>query len=146
MPARRSLPSVVWIGLSLIPKGNPRRFSLKCVTSLKKTFWTSLRKLRPIPLFIRTEPYEAERLDAPLDDQGRRFLAQQEKDRWADGILYLSPIFDWFKEDFGNVPTYVAPFFPEGPCEKITAGNLKISYTPYDWTLNDVRKGETHPC
>ncbi|MCI0351582.1 MAG: DUF547 domain-containing protein, partial [Acidobacteriales bacterium] len=51
---------------------------------------------------LRTEPYVAERLSAQLDDQGRTFLRQREKNRVdaANRTLYLSPIFKWFEEDF----------------------------------------------
>ncbi|MGH7819703.1 MAG: DUF547 domain-containing protein, partial [Candidatus Binatia bacterium] len=44
---------------------------------------------------LRAEPYVGERLDAQLDDQGRRFLAERAKNRFdaAEGVLHLSPIF-----------------------------------------------------
>ncbi|MGH7856506.1 MAG: DUF547 domain-containing protein, partial [Candidatus Binatia bacterium] len=48
---------------------------------------------------LRREPYVGDRLDAQLDDQGRRFLSEPGKNRFdpAEGVLHLSPIFKWFR-------------------------------------------------
>jgi hypothetical protein len=44
----------------------------------------------------------AERLEAQLDDQARRFLATPAKNRVdaEDGVVYLSPIFMWYGADY----------------------------------------------
>src|SRR5258705_236181 len=66
---------------------------------------------------LRSEAYVADKLDAQLDDQGRKFLGTANKNS-VDArarALYLSPIFKWFSEDFekksGTVQKFVAPFF-----------------------------------
>ena len=92
---------------------------------------------------LRSEAYVADRLGQQLDDQGKRFLGTAAKNS-VDArarVLYLSPIFKWFSEDFekksGSVIKFVAPFFPDDARKEIDKGGLKIKYTGYDWSLND---------
>lgn len=92
---------------------------------------------------LRGEPYVAEKLSAQLDDQGRTFLRQPAKNRVDDaaGVLWLSPIFKWYADDFTadgkTVPGFVASFFAETDAARIRAGGLKVKFTDYDWALND---------
>lgn len=87
---------------------------------------------------LRSEPYVADKLDAQLTDQGRKFMRDRTKNR-VDAeakALYLSPIFKWFTEDFtrqsGSIVKFVQIYRPDIP-----ATNWKIRYTDYDWSLND---------
>ena len=63
---------------------------------------------------LRAEAFQASKLDAQLDAQGRLFLADKSKNRLdaKNKTLYLSPIFDWFEDDFttesGTVQKFVA--------------------------------------
>lgn len=93
---------------------------------------------------LRREAYAADRLDAQLEDQGRNFLNARAKNRFDPeaGVLYLSPIFRWFDEDFeahsGSVLKFVAPFFPAETRRRLEAASaIKILYTDYDWSLNE---------
>lgn len=84
---------------------------------------------------LRNEAFIAEDLDDQLNARGRYFLSQKNKNRVDGNTLYLSPIFDWFKEDFttqGSLQEYVAPFFQDDIKNK----NLKVKFTSYDWSLN----------
>jgi len=93
---------------------------------------------------LRSEAYVGDRLDSQLDDQARTFLTRSpEKNRVdvAEGVLYASPIFDWFREDFGGtdeaIGRFVAAYYPEGPERRLlTSGDFALSKTSYDWTLN----------
>ncbi|MGH8633420.1 MAG: DUF547 domain-containing protein, partial [Burkholderiales bacterium] len=51
---------------------------------------------------LREEAYVAERLDAQLEEQARRFLSDRSRNRYdaESGRLEVSRIFDWFKEDW----------------------------------------------
>lgn len=89
---------------------------------------------------LRAEAFRAEVLDRQLDEQARTFLADSSRNRVEGGVLYLSPIFDWFSEDFtrsGSVADYVAPFLPEADRKVVASGNPKVKFTDYDWSLND---------
>jgi uncharacterized protein DUF547 len=93
---------------------------------------------------LRRKPFTAARLDAELDEQMRRWLASPEKGLRVDresGTLYLSPVFDWFAEDFeadGGVLACVSRYAPapERTWLAARAGDVKIRPLPYDWTLN----------
>ena len=96
---------------------------------------------------LRAEAYSGERLDEQLEDQARRFIVHTpEKNRVdiAEGELHLSPIFDWYREDFPEgdrgLGRYLAQFFPPGPERTfLEAGDFDIQHTDYDWDLNGIR-------
>lgn len=93
---------------------------------------------------LRAEAWTGDKLEVQLAEQGRIFLGQAEKNRVeaAKRTLHLSPIFKWFAGDFeaaaGSVEKFVTPFLPETARTALAAGGFKISYTDYDWSLNDA--------
>ena len=96
---------------------------------------------------LRSEAYDGARLDAQLDDQARRFLAQRTKNRVdvATRTVYGSPIFRWYREDFGGnfsgVGAFWARYLPEGSARAVLAsGEFRWVDTEYDWSLNAVSK------
>jgi hypothetical protein len=97
---------------------------------------------------LAREPYRAGSLDAQLDASFRRWLADPRKgvrlDRGAR-TLHLSPIFDWFEEDFeasGGVLATVQRFAPDDVATWIAehGDDVRIRYLDYDWSLNDLRR------
>ncbi|RME26671.1 MAG: DUF547 domain-containing protein, partial [Candidatus Zixiibacteriota bacterium] len=68
---------------------------------------------------LREEAYEGYLLPEQLDDQGMRFFAQKEKNRFdiADHRAIISPILKWYHKDFGGnreaVLTYISRFLPD---------------------------------
>ena len=88
---------------------------------------------------LRVEPYVAARLEAQLDDQARRFLSDATRNRYRDGRLEVSKIFDWYKEDFEPRGEYFARYAAllGGDAAKIR--NAPIGFLDYDWALNDSR-------
>ena len=92
---------------------------------------------------LRSEAFVADRLDAQLDDQARRFLAQTAKNRVdvKNGTVYGSPIFTWYREDFGGslggVGTFWANYVLPGPAQELLrSGKFKWVDTGYDWAIN----------
>lgn len=91
---------------------------------------------------LRAEAYRADKLDAQLDQQGKIFMGDASKNRvdTGKGRLYLSPIYKWFEEDFvkrsGSVEKFIAPFVAPGSRDAVLSGKLRVSYTDYDWKLN----------
>ncbi|MFQ5602375.1 MAG: DUF547 domain-containing protein [bacterium] len=97
---------------------------------------------------LRSEAFESSRLDAQLNDQGRIFMSQTDKNRFdfANKVIYLSKIFDWFSEDFEkngqSLLQFLTPFLSSEQTaflEKYRY-DVKIKHTDYDWRLN--RKNE----
>ena len=83
---------------------------------------------------LSTQPYTAARLDQQLDQQTRRFLDNPAKGlRIDDGVVHLSRIFKWFKEDFagqGGVGSFVRRY------HELPAGADFRADIDYDWSLN----------
>lgn len=95
---------------------------------------------------LREEAYVAERLDVQLEEQVRRFLSHRSRNRISGGVLEISRIFDWYADDFaagGGVMAWLASraeWLSESAGERaaLRAGQLKITFLPYDWALNDA--------
>lgn len=108
---------------------------------------------------LREEAYIAARLDAQLEEQARRFLADRSRNRYnaKSGKLEVSEIFKWFKEDWtsgyrgiggaGPVTSreqYFARYadlLADRPEERrlVAEGKAPIEHLDYDWSLNDAR-------
>ncbi|MEN9867135.1 MAG: hypothetical protein RL748_2725 [Pseudomonadota bacterium] len=98
---------------------------------------------------LRNEAITASKLDAQLEDSMQRFMSDKSRNRLADGKLEVSPIFKWFAEDFekGNkgfkstqdVFARYARQLSADPVaqEKIKGKSLSVSFSNYDWNLND---------
>ncbi len=79
--------------------------------------------------WLAREAYTAENLDALLEKRTRLFFSQERNCRLEPGIVRLSAIFDWFKNDFP--PGFVERYRPD------TAGR-KRKFVDWDWSLNDA--------
>jgi len=94
---------------------------------------------------LRREPFEAARLSAQLDDSLRAWLARPEKGLRLDaerGVLWLSPIFEWFEEDFesqGGVLAFVTAYAPGEARRQLMErqADVALEYFDYDWGLNE---------
>lgn len=92
---------------------------------------------------LRTNPFTASELDEQLEEATNLFFSTRFKN-YLDSFnntLYLSPIFKWYREDFekksGSVKKYVLPYLTDRKLSQSEIDKLKISYTKYDWSLND---------
>ncbi|MGI9427629.1 MAG: DUF547 domain-containing protein [Bythopirellula sp.] len=98
---------------------------------------------------IRPEAFLGKRLDGQLEDQAIAFANKQEYvhyDAEANQLM-LSPILKWYADDFGGQPG-VLDFLgaraksPETKArlESARAGEARIVYNDYDWSLNTQGK------
>ncbi|MBI4370984.1 MAG: DUF547 domain-containing protein [Elusimicrobia bacterium] len=105
---------------------------------------------------LRGEAFTGTKLDAQLDDQAGRFLRSKDKfriDRDA-GVVYLSPIFQWFGGDFmqayapslgfggrgaeeGAALNFISRSLGEDDRAFLANGGFKVRYLDYDWSLNE---------
>jgi hypothetical protein len=94
---------------------------------------------------LREEAYAAPRLDAQLDEQAARFLSDRSRNRYRDGSLEVSKIFDWFREDFEPRQRYFArhaALLGDDPEQRriIAQGGARLVFLDYDWSLNDASR------
>jgi len=93
---------------------------------------------------LRNEAYVGESLDRQLDEQARAFLLDSPEKNRVDsekGVVYLSPIFDWYREDFpagsAGLGGFLLRFHPPGAArDLLQSGQFRVESTDYDWTLN----------
>ncbi len=101
---------------------------------------------------LREEAYVPDRLDRQLEEQTGRFLSDRSRNRYADGVLEVSKIFDWYKKDFtagyqgiSSVEQFLgnyAALLADKPDDQkaIREGRVKVKYLDYDWSLNDAKR------
>ncbi|MHC5023951.1 MAG: DUF547 domain-containing protein [Planctomycetota bacterium] len=95
---------------------------------------------------LRVEPYAADRLDAQFEDQCRRWVNDETKNRVADGALALSRIFEWYGADFETprfkgIHGFLAAYaWPEGSIGRLLATEPRplMTWLEYDWSLNQA--------
>ena len=83
---------------------------------------------------LRLESYKTDRLDQQLNEQAKITLANEGKGlRIENGTIFVSKIFDWFKEDFkgGDIKGWLGDY-------KEIDQNASIKFMDYDWSLNKV--------
>jgi hypothetical protein len=110
---------------------------------------------------LREEAYVAERLDAQLEEQARRFLSDNSRNRFSPqkSALEVSKIFDWYKQDWANgyrgftgkgepiqsreeyFARYDKLLADEPQSQKlIQEQKAPITHLDYDWSLNDAKR------
>lgn len=86
---------------------------------------------------IIKEAYTSSKLETQLQRQTTLALNNPKFIKVKGNKVQLSQIFEWYKGDFtqnGNEIDYINSFRKEA-----IPTNVKVSYYPYDWTLNDVK-------
>jgi hypothetical protein len=92
---------------------------------------------------LRSEPYEASRLDTQLDFQTRTFLNGPDGHRIdpAARVLYVSRVLKWYREDFeraaGSLREYLIRNLTGEAAAAARDPSWEIGYLDYDWSLND---------
>lgn len=103
------------------------------------------------------EPYRGDKLDAQLDSQAHAFLSDLRKfhiDREANEV-WVSPIFDWFVDDFlpgatkkyprhvaqqKSLAAFASKYVSAEDARYLENGKYTVKYFEYDWTLNEQPK------
>lgn len=114
----------------LRPLGDPRiHFAINCASI-------------GCPL-LPQKPFYPKTLDEQLDNAARAFINNPDK-VWLNkekGVLYLSSIFKWFKEDFLSVSpdlsSYVKKYMNSANREYLEQNQPKVKFLDYDWSLNE---------
>ena len=100
---------------------------------------------------LRGEAYNATHLDAQLEEQTTRFLADTTRNYIKEDKLHLSSIFKWYKEDFEqgfrgahSLSEFILLYsdalnLTNNQIAKIKANKVAINFLDYDWALNDTQ-------
>jgi Protein of unknown function, DUF547 len=102
---------------------------------------------------LREEAFVPDRLEAQLEEQTQRFMADRSRNRYSAerDKVEVSKIFDWFGEDFraghkgitslNQFLGRYASALTDAPAEreKLKAGSVAVAFLDYDWKLNDAR-------
>ncbi|MEO6245968.1 MAG: DUF547 domain-containing protein [Opitutaceae bacterium] len=91
---------------------------------------------------LRNEAYTPQRLEEQLGLQGRWFMSWRNQFDLATRQARLSPIFEWFGEDFGANQAEMLSFLADYLSVEVAASlraapdKWKVTYVVYDWSLN----------
>jgi hypothetical protein len=98
---------------------------------------------------LRSEPFRAGALDRQLEEEAKRFLANEQKGMRIDRAgkkLYLSQIFKFDKKHFdayaGGAVKFILPYVPEEDRNFLQSGKYDLEYLDYDWNANDLKNAK----
>ncbi len=80
---------------------------------------------------LLNKAFTAENVEANLTSLAKKFLTDKTRNKLSADKIEVSKIFDWYKEDFGDVITFINKYSGV----KVNA-DAKITYMEYDWNLN----------
>ena len=99
---------------------------------------------------LRREAYRGETINAQLEEQTVQFLGDRSRNRLRAGRLEVSPLFKWYRDDFGNgardigsLRGFLARYadaldLDDGQRARLVKGELPLRFLDYDWSLNDL--------
>ncbi len=99
---------------------------------------------------LRAEPYSGANLQQQLEDATRLFLGDRSRNRLVGGVLEVSSIFKWYRQDFEkgwrsieSLEQFFADHaedlkLTEEEKEKVASGKIKIEFLDYNWKLNSI--------
>ncbi|MGB3800330.1 MAG: DUF547 domain-containing protein [Lewinella sp.] len=76
--------------------------------------------------------YTADNLDQMLERQTRQFINNEEFNVTQEEVVRISPLFDWYGEDFDDVSAFLNRYLRTD----IPSGK-QLYFLDYDWSLND---------
>ena len=92
---------------------------------------------------IRSEAYFPDKLEEQLNEQTSQAI-NNKKFVWQDEAknIYISEIFEWYKEDFGGTDQGIFDFINRYKKKTLRDDFTLITYN-YDWTINDLNTAES---
>lgn len=100
---------------------------------------------------LRAEAYTGEKLELQLEEQTKSFLGDRTRNRLEDDELYISKIFDWYKEDFkagwkgsDSLAQFLILYadalsLTPQQVNALKKGDIDIEFLDYNWELNDAK-------
>lgn len=87
---------------------------------------------------LLADAYTGRMLDSQLDQMAINFINDEQSNYLETNTLYISSIFKWFREDFGDdVRDYIRSYARGRLAEQMEAQpEPKVRFLKYDWSLN----------
>lgn len=99
---------------------------------------------------LRRDAYIGETIDTQLEEQAKSFLADPSRNRLRDGVLEVSSIFKWYRDDFEKgwrgldsledfLQSYGASLrLTSEQRAQLSSGDMDLEFLDYDWQLNST--------
>lgn len=92
---------------------------------------------------LRAGAFTGMNLEAQLENQMVTFLSDRDKNGIDDKGIYLSKIFDWYREDFDGLREYLTAYSralsgDSGSGDNMNFQSLDIRFVDYNWELNNL--------
>ncbi|MCP9235096.1 DUF547 domain-containing protein [Lewinella sp. JB7] len=81
---------------------------------------------------LANRAYTASNLEQMLETRTRSFINDEKFNVTQEAVVRVSPLFDWYAQDFGDVKDYLNQYLTTD----IPAGK-ELHFLEYDWSLND---------
>lgn len=96
---------------------------------------------------LRNEAYDADKIEYQLENQAKLFVNDSTKNSFdlKKREAYISEIFNWFSEDFGdsdnNILKFISDYLPANIKNDILikTNDWEINYKNYNWNLNKYK-------
>jgi hypothetical protein len=91
---------------------------------------------------LSTDAYQSAQLDEQLEKAAKDFINDPRRNRYypSSRTLKLSPIFQWYREDFertgGKVTEFIARYIRPEIAAELRKGTVRIEYLEYNWCLS----------
>jgi hypothetical protein len=89
---------------------------------------------------LRAEAFLTGDLEKLLEDSTHRFLNDPRHVvvDLAHRRLRLSKLFDWYSDDFGDIPAFLARYRPAAEQAQLRQGKWSLDFFDYDWATNQA--------
>jgi len=81
---------------------------------------------------LLNQAYSAGNLNTHMENLAKQFINNPKYNKIANDKVVISKIFEWYKEDFGNIISYLNKY-----SDTKISDNATVEYMDYDWSLND---------
>ena len=97
---------------------------------------------------LRAEAYSGQSLELQLEENTKLFMQDRDRNYSSEGRIYVSRIFDWYREDFeqgwlgvNSVSDFLVRYANEleligNDLSRLEQNDIRIRYLRYDWNLN----------
>ncbi len=80
---------------------------------------------------LANKAFTSKNLESMLEKRTKAFINNPKYNHLSKNKIKISKIFDWYKDDFGNVGAFVSRY-----ADTTVKPTAKISYQEYNWQLN----------